>query len=130
MSTVMMRKEIFSRYGYFDEEYPCCEDYEFWLRVSAEQEFLLVDQPLTLKDGGREDKVSAIYRAGMDKFRIQAIMKLLASGSLAEKKREAALKELQRKSRIYGNGCVKHGRPDEGSYYLNLSEKAEYWEKV
>ena len=39
MSTIMIRKEIFERYGLFDEEYPCCEDYEFWLRISAEEKF-------------------------------------------------------------------------------------------
>ena len=124
MSTVMMRKELFERYGFFDEEYPCCEDYEFWLRVSAEQKFLLIDQPLTLKDGGRDDQVSSIYRAGMDKFRIQAIMKMLASGSLTEKQKKSSLEELQRKCRIYGTGCIKHGRAEEGSYYLNLPETA------
>jgi len=57
MSTVMVRREIFERYGLFDEDLPCCEDYDLWLRVSAEQEFFLVDEPLTLKDGGRADQV-------------------------------------------------------------------------
>ena len=124
MSTVMLRREIFEHYGLFDEEYPCCEDYEFWLRVSAAQKFLLVDQPLTIKDGGREDQLSVLYRRGMDKFRIKAIMKILASGVLTEEQREAAMTELQHKCRIYGKGCIKHGRVDEGGYYLDLSETA------
>ncbi|MGB6972766.1 MAG: glycosyltransferase, partial [Desulfobulbales bacterium] len=59
MSTVLMYRKIFERFGLFDEEFPCCEDYELWLRVSAEQDFLLVDQPLTLKDGGRNDQLSS-----------------------------------------------------------------------
>jgi glycosyltransferase involved in cell wall biosynthesis len=130
MSTVMMHREIFKLHGLFDEEYPCCEDYDFWLRVSAEQDFLLIDQPLTLKDGGRNDHVSYVYRVGMDKFRIQAIMKMLASGVLTEKQKDAALAELQRKCTIYGTGCIKHGRNKEGTYYLNLpktvgSQKSE-----
>ncbi len=120
MSTVMMHREIFERYGLFDEEYPCCEDYEFWLRVSAEQKFLLVDQPLTLKDGGRDDQVSSLYRVGMDRFRIQAIMKILASCVLTEKQKVAAMEELQRKCTIYGTGCIKHGRDEEGRHYLGL----------
>ena len=122
MSTVMMHRKIFERYGLFDEEYPCCEDYEFWLRVSAEQKFLLVDQPLTLKDGGRDDQVSSLYRVGMDKYRIQAIMKILASGALTEEQKRAAQAELQRKCMIYGSGCIKHGRVKEGRYYLNLPQ--------
>jgi len=120
MSTVMMHKEIFERYGLFDEEFPCCEDYDLWLRVSAEQEFLLIDKPLTLKDGGRGDQLSSIYRIGMDKFRIKAIMKMLESGSLTDEQRELAVRELERKCMIYGNGCIKHGRAGEGEYYLGL----------
>ena len=124
MSTVLMHREIFHRYGFFDEKFPCCEDYEYWLRVSSEQEFLLVDQPLTLKDGGREDQISSRYRMGMDRFRIQAIIKVLASGDLTEGQKVSAMAELQRKCTIYGRGCMKHGRTEEGLYYLNLPEKA------
>jgi glycosyltransferase involved in cell wall biosynthesis len=122
MSTIMIRKEIFERYGIFDEEYPCCEDYELWLRISAEEKFLLVEEPLTLKDGGRDDQLSTIYRTGMDKFRIQAIMKILASGRLTGEQTGVARRELERKCRIYGTGCIKHGRKEEGQYYLNLPE--------
>jgi len=122
MSTVMLKKEIFERYGSFDEEFPCCEDYEFWLRVSAEEKFLLVEEPLTLKDGGRADQVSTIYRTGMDKFRIQAIMKILASGRLNDYQTDIARQELERKCRIYGTGCIKHGKSAEGKYYLDLPE--------
>jgi len=122
MSTVLMHRDIFERYGLFDEEYPCCEDYEFWLRVGAEQNFLLVDFPLTLKDGGRDDQVSSVYRVGMDRFRIQAILKTLNTGGLTEEQKEAAMAELQRKCTIYGTGCIKHGRIEEGRYYLNLPE--------
>jgi glycosyltransferase involved in cell wall biosynthesis len=124
MSTVLMHRQIFERYGLFDEEFPCCEDYEFWLRVSALEQFLLVDNPLTLKDGGRDDQLSAIFRVGMDKFRIQAIMKILTSGGLTKEQKEAAISELQRKCTVYGAGCIKHGKVEEGTYYLNLPETA------
>lgn len=122
MSTIMIHKEIFDRYGFFDEGYPCCEDYEFWLRISAEEKFLLVEEPLTSKDGGRDDQLSTIYRTGMDKFRIKAIMKTLASGRLTEEQSGIARRELERKCRIYGTGCIKHGRAEEGRYFLNLPE--------
>ena len=124
MSTVMLHRKIFDRFGLFDEDYPCCEDYEFWLRVSARQKFLLIDQALTIKDGGRDDQLSRIYRVGMDKFRIRAIMKLLQSVALTEEQRESAMAELQRKCHIYGRGCIKHGRKNEGWYYLGLPETA------
>lgn len=130
MSTVMMHREIFERYGRFDETFPCCEDYDLWLRVSAEQEFLLVDRPLTLKNGGRDDQLSSIYRTGMDKFRINAIMKMLASGSLTEEQTGLAKRELERKCMIYGTGCIKHGRVEEGEYYMELPNMAGVQESV
>ena len=124
MSTVMIKKELFERVGEFDENFPCCEDYDFWLRISVRHPFLLIDKPLTLKDGGRSDQLSFIYRAGMDKFRIQAIVKVLETGNiLSDDQRRLAMEELKRKCRIYGNGCVKHGREKEGGYYLKLAKK-------
>lgn len=122
MSTVMLHREIFERYGLFDEDFPCCEDYELWLRVSARQEFLLVDEPLTIKDGGRDDQLSVRYRIGMDKYRIRAILKILDSGVLSEEQERSAVAELERKCIIYGNGCIKHGRVEEGEYYLGLPQ--------
>jgi len=121
MSTVMARREFFARIGYFDEELPCCEDYDLWLRASVFLPFLKVDRPLTIKDGGRPDQVSVRFRAGMDKFRIRAMVKLLGRQDLRDEQRTLARRELARKCRIYGNGCVKHGRPEEGRYYAELA---------
>ena len=120
-STVMARREIFDNVGLFDEKLPCCEDYDFWLRVSVEHKLLLINRPLTLKDGGRPDQVSSIYATGMDRFRIQSILKLLESDTLTSLQRKLATSELRKKCRIYGNGCMKHGRPDEGRHYLDLA---------
>ncbi|MFH1854330.1 MAG: glycosyltransferase family A protein [Candidatus Omnitrophota bacterium] len=123
MSTVMIRAGLFDKTGLFDEGLPCCEDYDFWLRVSAKNRFLFIENPLTLKDGGRPDQVSCIYKTGIDKFRILAIAKTLDSGILDNKQKYLAIQELQKKCRIYGNGCIKHGRPQEGEYYLELAHR-------
>lgn len=123
MSTVMIKKELFERVGKFDENFPCCEDYDFWLRVSVRYPFLLIDKPLTLKDGGKPDQLSFIHRTGMDKFRIQAIVKILEAGNiLSDEQRKLAVLELEKKCRIYGNGCIKHGKVKEGKYYLSLKK--------
>ncbi|MBU4264108.1 MAG: glycosyltransferase [Proteobacteria bacterium] len=121
MSTVMVRREFFAKVGYFDEELPCCEDYDLWLRASVSLPFLKVDRPLTIKAGGRPDQVSARFRAGMDKFRIRAMVKVLGQQGLSDEQRNLARQELARKCRIFGNGCVKHGRPEEGRYYMELA---------
>ncbi len=45
--TVMLRKEIFDRYGYRDE---CIafEDYEYWLRISQTEKFYYLNKPIVL----------------------------------------------------------------------------------
>ncbi|MCL2459421.1 MAG: glycosyltransferase family 2 protein [Desulfobulbus sp.] len=123
MSTVMARRELFDRYGLFDESLPCCEDYDLWLRIGCRESFLLVPERLTGKDGGRPDQLSAIHRQGMDVFRIRALCALLDAGGLRPDQRCAAVAELARKCRIYGQGCGKHGRLEEGERYFNLAAR-------
>jgi len=122
MSTVMVRRELFEQYGLFDESLPCCEDYELWLRIARERPFVLVDHPLTLKEGGRGDQLSVRYRQGMDRYRIQALCTLLAGKVLTDEQYIETLAELNRKCTIYGKGCIKHGREDEGRACLRLPE--------
>lgn len=123
MSTVMARQELFDRIGLFDESFPCCEDYELWLRTSILHPFLLVDMPLTIKYGGRPDQVSVQFRVGMDRFRIRALEKLLFDVSLTPDRLRLVREELVRKACIYGNGCLKHGQKEEGKRCLALVSK-------
>ncbi len=123
MSTVMVKKKLFTQYGLFNEALPCCEDYDLWLRVAREQPFLLVDHALTLKEGGRDDQLSVIYRLGMDRYRIRSLCDLLESGVVTNNQYLQTLSELERKCRIYGQGCVKHGREVEGRTFLVLPDK-------
>ncbi len=123
MSTVMARRELFERIGLFDESFPCCEDYEFWLRASVAHPFLLVDSSLTAKHGGRSDQVSVQFQTGMDRFRIRALEKLLASAPLTSAQSRLARAELVRKAVLYGNGCLKHGRLEEGQRCLSLAAR-------
>jgi glycosyltransferase involved in cell wall biosynthesis len=121
MSTVVMRKEIYEEFDGLDTALPCCEDYDFWLRVSSKYRFLLIPEPLTVKEGGREDQLSHKYRVGMDKYRIYAIEKLLKEHRLTDDQRRLAVTELRKKCEIFGNGCIKHGRLKKGLEYLNIS---------
>lgn len=122
MSTVMLRREIFRQIGMFNESMRCCEDYDFWLRASCRLPFLLIDEALTVKEGGRDDQVSVRYRVGMDRLRIEALLRLIQSGFLDDTQEEKAIRELQRKCLIYGAGCIKHGKKEEGQYYLDLAK--------
>ncbi len=58
--------------------------------------------------------------SGMDRFRIKALVKLIKSGMLNEEQLNATMEELKLKCRIYGNGCIKRGKQEEGERYLQL----------
>ena len=123
MSTVMMRKKLFDLVGFFDESLRCCEDYDLWLRVSCRFQFLLVPERLTIKEGGREDQVSSVFRQGMDRFRIKSLVTVLKSSVLSPEQRVMAQKELYRKATIYYNGCIKHNRLKEAEEYQEIIQK-------
>jgi len=125
MSTVMAKKDLFTVTGFFDESYPCCEDYELWLRVSAAYPFLLIDEPLTVKQGGRDDQLSQQYRIGMDRFRIRAMEQLLKQGNLDVVQQSVTTRELVKKLTIYGNGCLRHDRGNEGRKYLDRARELQ-----
>ncbi len=119
-STVMMKREIFDHVGFFDESLLCCEDYDLWLRISCLYPFLLIDEPLTVKEGGRNDQLSSQYSLGMDKWRILSIRKMLDTDTLDHLLYRATLKEFKKKIKIFGTGCLRHGNVELGNFYLNL----------
>jgi len=125
MSTVMVQKKLFSEIGFFNEDLRCCEDYDLWLRVSSRFSFLLIEQPLTIKEGGREDQVSYQFRVGMDRLRIRAIIDLIKEQSLSTKQTKWALEELHGKCMVYGKGCLKHQKAEEGKNYIRFAKWAE-----
>ncbi len=122
MSTVMIRRDLINIVGLFDEKLEVCEDYDYWLRVTAKFPVLLINKPLTIKQGGHFDQQSQKY-LGLDKYRIYAIEKLINSSVLNKTKLKYAFKELSYKCKIYGKGCLKYHKNKEGVYYLELPEK-------
>jgi glycosyltransferase involved in cell wall biosynthesis len=118
-SAVMIEKTLFEIVGVFDENLPACEDYDLWLRISCRFPVYLLDTPLIIKRGGHEDQLSRV--AGLDRFRIRSLHKILKSKLLTADQYRAAVQTLKEKCRIYANGCRKRGRHDEADYYEELA---------
>jgi len=114
--------------GRFDETLPACEDYDLWLRISCRHPIYLIEQPLVFKEGGASDQLSACY-TGMDRFRIKAMAKLIMGNKLDESQLEKVFRELSLKCRIYGNGCLKRGKKEEGGFYLSLPDRLQRGER-
>ncbi len=106
-SAVVIHKKVLDFSGLFDESLPACEDYDLWLRIGCRFPLGLVDAPLVIKRGGHSDQLSATT-GNLDRYRIEAIVKSLASGRLSADQVEAAKKSLYEKCGVYCNGCRKH----------------------
>ena len=122
ISTAVIKKDVFESVGCFDENMEACEDYDFWLRVTHKYEVKLIPEKLTIKDGGRDDQLSSRIW-GLDRFRIKSLEKMLVSGTLNSRHRNATLKELRKKCRVFAAGAEKRGKIKETDYYRTLPEK-------
>ena len=123
-SSVIIKRSLFEDVGLFDETLPAAEDFDLWLRISCRHPIFLIDKGLVVKEGGHEDQLSRRF-SGMDRFRIKAIVRLIASGMLSQEQTSQAIEELSIKCRIYGEGCIKRGKTQEGNYYLSLPKRLD-----
>ncbi len=115
-SSVVIHRSVFEEVGNFDEALPACEDYDLWLRITARMPVLLVEEALVMKYGGHEDQLSRRFPA-MDRFRIEALEKILRWPDLAAEDRAAAQITLREKMEIYLGGLRKRGRGEEVALY-------------
>ena len=121
-SAVMLHRRLLQDHGAFDAALPAAEDYDLWLRLTWRYEVGLVDEPLVIKRGGHPDQLSRQW--GIDRFRIRALVKLLADPDLPGAYARAARRTLAAKCAIYAQGCDKRGRRTEAAWYGNLGRAA------
>ena len=111
-SSVIIHKSIFKEIGLFDYSLLVCEDYDLWLRITARNPVLYIEEPFLIKYGGHEDQLSKKYW-GMDRFRIKSLEKIISSRVLSELDENAAKKMLMEKIYIFIQGAQKRGNIKE-----------------
>lgn len=120
-SAVMMEKSLFETYGGFDETLAVCEDYDLWLRMSINEKFGLLEEPLTIKYGGHTDQLSST--TALDRYRIISLSKILATTqNLSEFHKTEMTKMLERKIGIYANGARKRGNDENALWAERILE--------
>ncbi|MEN8178997.1 MAG: glycosyltransferase family A protein [Pseudomonadota bacterium] len=120
-SSVIMHRTLFEETGLFDPALPACEDYDLWLRICAREPVLFVEEPLIVKYGGHSDQLSQKHW-GMDRFRIQALEKIIDSGALSEPDLTAAIQMLLKKAGIMAQGAEKRGNSKRAERYRLLQQ--------
>ena len=124
-SSVLFRKNILDHVGWFDDQLPVCEDYDLWLRITAEYRILFIDDPLIIKYGGHDDQLSHGVE-GIEFFRIKSLENLLERSELSTDNRIISIKMIIKKYNIYLNGLVKRKKQGEAD---QIKEKIKFWKK-
>lgn len=65
-SSVMMRAETVERVGLLDERLPCWQNWEYYLRLAREYEFVAVPEPLVIRPNASTGQVSRGFAAKRD----------------------------------------------------------------
>lgn len=105
-SASLIKKEVLIELGGFNEEFPVCEDYDFWLKFTAKYEVGFVEIPIVNKYGGHEDQLSLKFFA-MDLWRVRSMINMLDQG-LSEENFLATISEIKKKANILIQGYKKH----------------------
>ena len=124
-SSVLFRKNILDHVGWFDDQLPVCEDYDLWLRITAEYRILFIDEPLIIKYGGHDDQLSHSVES-IEFFRIMSLENLLDRTELSTDNRVLAIQMIIKKYNIYLNGLVKRKKQGEAD---QIEEKIKFWKK-
>ena len=122
-SSSLIKAEVFSELGFFKENLLVCEDYDFWLRITARESVLYINQPLTIKHGGHFDQLSKKFW-GMDRFRVMALEDLLNESKLPSEYRRATFLMLFKKIDILISGGIKRSNQ---KLVDNYSKKKHYF---
>jgi glycosyltransferase involved in cell wall biosynthesis len=125
-STVLLRRELFDVHGLFDETLPICEDYDLWLRLTAQHQVALLNEKLMTRHGGHADQLSR-SDWGIDRYRVQSIIKILKTEKLRPEDRSAAIVVLQKKCEIIINGFRKRGKLQEIERYEKIANQHQIY---
>ena len=125
-STVILRRELFEVHGLFDENLPVCEDYDLWLRLTAQHPVALLNEKLMTRHGGHADQLSR-SDWGIDRYRVQSIQKILKTESLRPEDRTAAIRMLIEKCGILAKGFRKRGNLKEVEKYEKIIRQSSIY---
>ena len=118
-SASIIQRELLLEVGMFDESLPACEDYDLWLRICSRYPVLYVNEKLLRKYGGHDDQLSRQHW-GMDRFRVDALDRIIRGGFLQSGQAKAARDILTNKCQILISGAGKRGNQELVDKYQAL----------
>jgi glycosyltransferase involved in cell wall biosynthesis len=127
-SAVIIKTDFFRALGGFDEDFAAAEDYDLWLRILIDHEVGLLDEPLVTRRAGHADQLSSSIPA-LDRFRVLALVKLLANDCLSDSRRAAVVKVLVEKCGVLVQGSSRRQRTSESELYAAIASASARWQR-
>jgi glycosyltransferase involved in cell wall biosynthesis len=121
-SSVMMQSSLLTEVGGFNESLPACEDYDLWLRITSRWPVGLVDEYLLTRYSNHGDQLSATTPV-LDRFRIRAMIDLLADGYLTPEQTVWTRQMIVKKATIVANGYSKRGKEQEHERFKAIADQ-------
>jgi glycosyltransferase involved in cell wall biosynthesis len=122
-STVIVRTALLRELDGFDHDFTAAEDYDLWLRILVRHEIGFIAEHHATRRAGHPGQLSAIVPA-IDRFRILALLKLLAGNNLDQPQRNAVCEVLAEKCGIYATGLARRGRHEAARRILEFAANA------
>lgn len=120
-STVLIHRDLFESQNGFDENFPACEDFELWLRLTKDHSIGLVDEPLIIKHAGHPDQLSSMPE--LDYWRVKALLKTLDQQPLNPLQTKQVKDSLHVKLNILSKGYQKYKNAEKLEWVNHLLEK-------
>ena len=110
LTSISGKKWIFKKFEPNDIR-QICEDYDLWIRISAEFQILFLDEFLIKKYGGHKDQLSKVSD-GIERYRIEVLERLI-NKNFSNDQLSAMRSELIKKLKIFSIGAKKRQKPIE-----------------
>jgi glycosyltransferase involved in cell wall biosynthesis len=131
-SAVMLRTALFRQLGGFDERMAAAEDYDLWLRILVGHNVGLLAEPLVMRRAGYSMSPEGTANSGqlsatvpaIDRFRILALLKLIAGDELDGLRRRAVNEVIAEKCIIYAQGLRRRGREADAIAVAEIESQA------
>lgn len=118
-SSILLDRSIVQKLGLFDEDFPVCEDYEMWLRISSRYPIFFLEEPLIVKVGGHAGQLSQSLW-GLDRYRVKAMTKTYSSGGLTVQQAVWTARQIVAKARILAKGFTNRKKCLEAQKYQEI----------
>jgi glycosyltransferase involved in cell wall biosynthesis len=114
-SSVVIQRELFREMGGFDEAFVACEDYELWLRISANEKIHLHPEALIRKYAGHSDQLSHQILV-LDRLRLFALLKFRCLGLGTREQRVLVDGAIREKISFLASGARRRGSQHVGFF--------------